>query len=140
MAKEYVNRGAIFLDTSGLLAAAHKPEAFHQLASQLFRDSQKAITQSYVLAEFLALAFVRGLPRLKVIEFADALYKSQDVHITWVGEKLHQQAMQLLRTRIDKGYTLCDAVSFVLMRSVGVQNALTTDKHFVQEGFVRLLE
>lgn len=35
---------------------------------------------------------------------------------------------------------LCDAVSFVLMRMYGETEALTTDHHFEQEGFVRLLE
>jgi predicted nucleic acid-binding protein len=33
-----------------------------------------------------------------------------------------------------------DAVSFVLMRERQILEALTTDKHFVQEGFVRLLD
>jgi predicted nucleic acid-binding protein len=48
--------------------------------------------------------------------------------------------MALLRARLDKGYSLCDAISFALMRGLGVQTALTTDKHFVQEGFTQLLE
>ncbi|MEH2312972.1 MAG: hypothetical protein V7K35_16570 [Nostoc sp.] len=38
-----------------------------------------------------------------------------------------------------KTYLLCDAVSFVLMRRQGIMEALTTDKHFEQEGFTRLL-
>jgi predicted nucleic acid-binding protein len=45
----------------------------------------------------------------------------------------------LLRARPDKTYSLCDAVSFVLMRERGVAEALTTDRHFEQEGFRRLL-
>jgi predicted nucleic acid-binding protein len=41
--------------------------------------------------------------------------------------------------RLDKDYSLCDAVSFLLMRARGLTDALTTDKHFEQEGFRRLL-
>jgi uncharacterized protein len=52
---------------------------------------------------------------------------------------LHQEAMDLLLARQDKTYSLCDAVSFVLMRRRGIGDALTTDRHFEQEGFVRLL-
>jgi predicted nucleic acid-binding protein len=54
-----------------------------------------------------------------------------------VDQTLHQQAMTLLSNRLDKDYSLCDAVSFVLMRKHGITEALTTDKHFVQEGFTR---
>lgn len=48
--------------------------------------------------------------------------------------------MQLLQNRQDKTYSLCDAVSFVLMRQRGISESLTTDRHFEQEGFVRLLQ
>jgi uncharacterized protein len=48
--------------------------------------------------------------------------------------------MQLLVARQDKTYSLCDAVSFVLMRQRSITEALTTDRHFEQEGFIRLLQ
>jgi predicted nucleic acid-binding protein len=60
--------------------------------------------------------------------------------MVWVDEQLHQTAMQLLIDRQDKTYSLCDAVSFILMRQRGVTESLTTDRHFQQEGFVRLLQ
>lgn len=53
---------------------------------------------------------------------------------------LHQSATDLLTKRLDKSYSLCDAVSFVVMRESGVLEALTTDHHFEQEGFTRLLK
>ncbi len=49
-------------------------------------------------------------------------------------------ANQLLHKRLDKTYSLCDAWSFVLMRERDETEALTTDQHFEQEGFVRLLK
>jgi len=45
-----------------------------------------------------------------------------------------------MRERTDKNYSLCDAASFVVMRERGIVESLTTDKHFRQEGFTRLLE
>jgi predicted nucleic acid-binding protein len=61
------------------------------------------------------------------------------LEVVWVGEKLHTAATRLLRRRPDKAYSLCDAVSFVLMRERSITEALTTDHHFEQEGFIRLL-
>jgi len=46
----------------------------------------------------------------------------------------------LLQNRQDKTYSLCDAVSFLLMRERKITEALTTDIHFEQEGFIRLLK
>ena len=57
----------------------------------------------------------------------------------WVGEELTNEAISLLKKRQDKTYSLCDAVSFVLMRQRDITEALTTDRHFEQEGFRKLL-
>lgn len=54
-------------------------------------------------------------------------------------EPLHRVAMRLLTTQLDKSYSLCDAISFVVMRERGVTDALSTDRHFEQAGFKRLL-
>jgi uncharacterized protein len=67
------------------------------------------------------------------------LLDNPDIETVWVDEELHQQAMKLLFSRPDKTYSLCDAISFVLMRQRHIRAALTTDRHFVQEGFQRLL-
>jgi len=67
------------------------------------------------------------------------LVDNPDIETVWVDESLHRKAMQLLANRQDKTYSLCDAVSFVLMRQRGISDALTTDRHFEQEGFIRLL-
>ena len=59
--------------------------------------------------------------------------------VVWVGEALHGQALELLDKRHNKDYSLCDAVSFIVMRQRGLAEALTTDHHFAQEGFQQLL-
>jgi uncharacterized protein len=48
--------------------------------------------------------------------------------------------LRFLQGRLDKSYSLCDAVSFLLMRERAITEALTTDRHFEQEGFTRLLK
>jgi predicted nucleic acid-binding protein len=59
--------------------------------------------------------------------------------IVWVAEALHRQRLELLDKRHDKDYSVCDAVSFIVMRQRGLAEALTTDHHFAQKGFQQLL-
>jgi predicted nucleic acid-binding protein len=97
------------------------------------------LTHSFVFAEFVALTMARGLPRRDSLLFLTALLAHPEVEVIWVGEDLCQEAVRLLEARLDKSYSLCDAVSFVLMRQRRLQDALTTDRHFEQEGFCRML-
>ena len=129
----------MLLDTSGLFATHHKDEREHIRAVALFAAAPRLMTHSYVLDEFIALAQARKLPRAPVLAFAQGLLRHPRVEIVWVEESLHQKALDLLARRLDKTYSLCDAVSFVLMRERGLIEALTTDHHFEQEGFRRLL-
>lgn len=129
----------MLLDTSGLLCLHHADEAHHDDAWILLRSSERSLIHAYVLAEFVALALVRGLPRRRALAFVSALSDQPDIEVVWVDEALHRRAMQLLEDRLDKSYSLCDAVSFELMRQRGETEALTTDHHFEQEGLIRLL-
>ncbi|MBD2579618.1 PIN domain-containing protein [Oscillatoria sp. FACHB-1406] len=130
----------MLLDTSGLLCYLHRDEPQHEKAVQLIHASSNGLlTHGHVLAELVALALIRRLPRAKVLEFVVDLVDNPDIETVWVDEQLHREAMQLLVARQDKGYSLCDAVSFILMRQCGITDGLTTDRHFEQEGFVRLL-
>ena len=130
----------MLLDTSGLLCCLDAGEDRHQQATVHYAKSALRLTHNYVLAEFIALAQVRGIPRKTSLEFMSALQHDSQVEVTWVEPALHQEAMQLLLAQLDKAYSLCDAVSIVLMRKRGIAEALTTDRHFEQAGFVRLLD
>ena len=93
-----------------------------------------------MLAEFVPLCQVRRLNRTDALAFVTDLLDNPLVEVLWVDEILHRAALTLLQARPDKAYFLCDAVSFVLMQHRGITEALTTDHHFEQEGYVRLLE
>jgi predicted nucleic acid-binding protein len=108
-------------------------------ARTLYYAAHMRVTHSYVLAEFVALAQARRLPRMVALTFVSDLVENPDIDMVWVDKALHHAAMSLLMARPDKTYSLCDAVSFVLMRQRHVTEALTTDHHFEQEGFQRLL-
>lgn len=129
----------MLLDTSGLLSYFDASDVRHSDAVTFFKAASLRLTHSYVLAEFVPLCHARGLTRMRVLAFAADVLDNPHVEIVWVDESLHRSALSLLQARLDKTYSLCDAVSFVLMRQRGITDALTTDRHFEQEGFVRLL-
>lgn len=89
---------------------------------------------------FIPLCRVRGLNRDKTLAFVEIILASTLIEKIWTNKNHYFDALELLKTRRDKTYSLCDAVSFVLMREHKISEALTTDKHFEQEGFIRLLK
>ncbi len=129
----------MLLDTSGLFCCLDDSDSRHEHAVTFFEASTRRLTHSYVLDELVALAHARDLPRPLALGFSAALLDDPDLTIIWVDRQLHRDALTLLQSRLDKAYSLCDAVSFVLMRERGMADALTTDRHFEQEGFRRLL-
>jgi predicted nucleic acid-binding protein len=129
----------MFLDTSGLLCLHHRAEPFHRSAVACYKAAAIRLTHNYVLAEFIALAHARRVPRVAAISFVSDLVQDPDIDTVWIDEPLNRKAVDLLLARRDKTYSLCDAVSFVLMRERNIVEALTTDRHFDGEGFRRLL-
>jgi uncharacterized protein len=98
------------------------------------------LTHNYIIAEYVALASARKLSRSLALGFVVSLLENPDIETVWIDEIVHRTAVDLLIARQDKNYSLCDAVSFGLMRQRGVNEALTKDRHFEQEGFLRLLK
>jgi predicted nucleic acid-binding protein len=129
----------MLLDTSGLLAFLNAADPAHDDAIVFFDTALFRVTHSYVIAELDPLARSRRVPRSLVLGFVERLHAEESVEITFVDRELHLEALELLLDRRDKDWSLCDAVSFVLMRRIGLAEALTTDHHFEQAGFIRLL-
>jgi predicted nucleic acid-binding protein len=129
----------MLLDTSGLLCYLDQNDANYDAAGTLLEAADRRITHNYVLAEFVALATARRLARPGALRFTADLLTSPHIEVIWVDQERHNAALSLLREQLDKTYSLCDAVSFLLMRERGLIEALTTDHHFEQAGFQRLL-
>ncbi len=130
----------MLIDTSGFLCLYESKEPFHTTAIELYDSAKGLLTTSYVLAEYTALAQIRGIPREQIIEFSETILDDETIEIIWIDVFLHRQAVELIGQRRDKNYSLCDAVSFIVMREREISEALTTDKHFAQEGFIALLK
>ncbi len=129
----------MFVDTSGFYCLYNRDQKDHEAAIEFYNSAARHVTTNYVLAEYVALADARGSSRADAIEFSERVLDDGEIELVWVDEVLHRRAVDLLRDRQDKAYSLCDAVAFIVMRDLDIADALTTDRHFEQEGFVRLL-
>jgi predicted nucleic acid-binding protein len=99
------------------------------------------VTTNYFLVELVTLlTSPLHVPRPKAIAFIESLKTSPSIEVVHVDAALDAEAWKLLRGRQDKQWSLVDCASFVLMRRRNIREALTTDHHFEQAGFIRLLK
>lgn len=105
----------MFIDTSGLMCLFDVREQRHPSAVKHFDSTAVRLTHNYVLAEFVALAIARRAPLNEALHFVQAISLSTEVELVWISRELHERAVKLLLHRPDKAWSLCDAVSFVVM-------------------------
>lgn len=129
----------MLLDTSGLLCFIDPRERWHTDAVTYLQSTDRCVTHNLVIAELVALGAARGIPRQRVLDFARGLPDLKFIDFVFIHDELHEMALDLLTERPDKEWSLCDAVSFILMKDWEINDALTTDHHFEQAGFRRLL-
>ncbi|CAN5343003.1 hypothetical protein BH20ACI1_BH20ACI1_03590 [soil metagenome] len=133
----------VFVDTAARIGLLLTGDELHEQATEtirkLRRQDARLITTEAILTEFLnALSAVKF--RAKAIAFVDALRTLANVEIILNNVELFEKGLNLYRERTDKNWSLTDCGSFVVMREREINTAFTSDKHFRQAGFVRLLE
>ena len=134
----------IFADTAGWGHLVDISQPYHALAATIYhtvrQDGRKLVTTNYILAELVALlTSPLRIPRPRLIDFMTGIKNSPYVHLIHVDTTLDAQAWELLTQRPDKAWSLVDCTSFVVMQRVGLTEALTTDHHFAQAGYLPLL-
>jgi len=135
---------SLFVDTSGWIEIFGKNEPLHAKATEIFAHALKTrrqiVTTNYIINEYLGTDGKRcRLGREDWLNAVSRISHSPDIEVVHIGEKSHSVALILLRKRLDKEWSLVDATSFNLMNERGIQEALTTDHHFEQAGFIKLL-
>ena len=138
-----VTSNSLFVDTSGWAYIIDRHDALHRsvrhIYEQAIRQRRLLVTTNYVITELVPLLSSRSrISRQQIFAFVDTLKSSERVEIIHVDPTLDDEAWSLLKARGDKLWSLADASSFVIMNKYGMNEALTTDHHFTQAGFIRL--
>ncbi|MDL5052427.1 PIN domain-containing protein [Oscillatoria laete-virens NRMC-F 0139] len=136
---------SLFVDTSGWASLFIANEPFYLQAEQNFRlaiqQRKRIYTTNYVITELVALLnSPLRVPRFRIFEIIDAIKTVDYIEIIHIDRQIDTLAWELCKSRLDKAWSLVDCTSFVVMQKLRIQEALTTDQHFEQAGFVHLLK
>ena len=131
-----------FVDTSGFFATLVPSDNAHDRALSVLdraaRGGGRFVTTDYVIDETATLLKVRGQQHL-VKEWLESIFASAACRIEWMDTDRFQQTQHFFIKHMDQDWSFTDCFSFVLMRSLGIHEALTKDQHFRQAGFNALL-
>lgn len=131
--------GALFLDSSGWFAALSPAERAHSAARALYdaaiSHGSPLITTPLVVAEVHTLVLRWRGPRLAAA-FLGAAFDGTVHHVVSLDAGLFDAAVERwIRRFADQRFSLCDGVSFEVMRQRRMTSALTLDAHFEHAGF-----
>lgn len=121
-------------------------DQMHSRASVLFESASQErwtlVTTNAVIVETYSVLLARAKDgRGTAISFLDAVTEDQSrgLAIERVQPEDELKAIALLRAHTDKTYSLCDALSFVVMERLGITEAVAFDRHFREYGRFTIL-
>jgi predicted nucleic acid-binding protein len=132
----------VFADTVYWFALLSPRDALHHRASEAARvyKAEQIVTSEMILTELLNSFSEAGQERrAAIVRAVESLRDRRRVAIYPQTSQLFESAFNLYRKRGDKGWSLTDCASFVIMQEHQLTAALTQDRHFVQAGFDVLL-
>jgi predicted nucleic acid-binding protein len=131
----------LFADTFYWVALLNPGDAFHARVTSFGSGLGPArlVTTDEVLTEVLNY-FAGAGPywRGKAATLIHDLRSDPDIDVLPQSRADFDAALALYEARPDKGYSLTDCRSMVVLRALGVSEVLTNDHHFTQEGFTIL--
>lgn len=133
---------AIFVDTLYLVALVNPQDQWHSQAKEIEREiaAMRLVTTEAVLTEYLNyFSAFNSEMRRAVADVVREILIDPAIETVTITREIFVAALELYEERPDKGYSLTDCASMHLMRARRITEVLTHDKHFAQEGFVKLL-
>ena len=130
----------VFADTLYWLAIFLPGDAWSDAARSADVSEALLVTEE-VLTEFLAAVSSHGdHTRRLACRLVREVLNDSDIEVVSQSHESFLAGLALYERRPDKQYSLVDCISMNVMRQRHVHEILTNDRHFSQEGFVRLLE
>jgi predicted nucleic acid-binding protein len=132
---------SIFADTFYWTALLNPKDEYHAIVKNYSRQLEFAIlvTSDEVITEFLNFfSNYHPLMRQGAVQRAKEILNNDSIQVIPSNRDRFLAGIELYQQRPDKGYSLTDCLSMLIMREREIQEILTHDKHFTQEGFTIL--
>jgi uncharacterized protein len=136
-------RNEVFLDSNFAIAVAMPSDQLHAkaapLARQLLTDDKVHVVTTHAVIFEIGNALSKLRFRPAAVDLFMKLSADPLVETVSLTDELYAATLQLFQERFDKEWGLTDCLSFVIMRQLGLTDALTSDQHFEQAGYRALL-
>lgn len=132
----------VFADTIYWIATANPKDQWSRAATKAREQlgDTRIVTTDEVLTEFLTALSKTPSLRREAVRFVEEILKNPNVKVIPQSRDSFQKGIDLYNRRSDKKYSLQDCISMNAMNSESIEEILTNDKHFSQEGFVVLMD
>jgi uncharacterized protein len=123
----------VFIDAACLVSLINPKDSMHITAIEALTgvDGAELHITDAVLTEVLNYYAERG----EYLNLVKNLMNREDLNLIYTSKYVFHLALERFEDRQDKGYSLTDCMSMVIMEMNGVQDILTSDRHFTQAGF-----
>ena len=132
----------VLVDSSAFLSLEDPDERSHEVTARAFRGIVAAgahlLTTNFVFDETYTLIMTR-LGRHRAVAWGESARASKLVELVRVDEDHEQAAWELILSFEDKDFSYTDATSFAVAQSLGLDEALSLDRHFREYGRLRVL-
>ena len=132
----------VFADTAYWYGLLIRNDQWHDAAVRAMSElgNRPVVTTEMVFAELLNAVSRLG-PDLRAAAAAKIRELQSDPNVTIIEQTAAQfeRALGHYETRLDKRWGVTDCASFMEMTAAGITHALTSDRDFVQAGFVILM-
>ena len=131
----------IFADTFYWIALLSPRDTWHLRViewSQSNPHVSLVMTDGIVDEIFAHFSKQGDIMRVKAVELYHSILDDPSIQLISYHQELRKLGIELYASRLDKGYSLTDCISMMVMKQMGIYEILTHDKHFAQEGLTIL--
>ncbi len=130
----------IFADTFYWVALINKKDNWHQRVIEVTSTLKNVeiVTTDEVLIEVLNFLSATVPLRRRTVQFVDDIMQNPHIKVIPQNRESFLEGFNLYRRRLDKEYSLTDCISMTVMQRLNINEVLTHDNHFKQEGFIIL--